>query len=395
MDFFLLYLLLPNCYIQDITGERQIEYSDIYCPDAECLWHDKPGQGNIQFHKHYGAENRKLLNCVTCGKIFSERIGTIFYNRKHKEQTIIQVFQCLCEGNSLSEVERITKVTRKTISTWLKAAASHVEEVSDYLLNNLHFIEIQLDEFGSFVKKKQHHLTEFEKLEGKYGNCWRHISFDPNSKMIPAHIFGKRTKENVHKLLEKFKSKSDGQLPLFTSDEYDGYPEAILNQYHIKVEFPKTGDRGRPKHPMLVPHPDLNYVQVVKTREKGRLVKVETKLVFGSQEQVDEILANSKVSHSVNIAFVERSNLTSRQCNKRLARKTNGFSKKQEKLEQQFNLFQADYHFCRPHGGLRITLDKPQKRRKYQHRTPAMAAGIADHIWDFKELFYYRVPVGT
>jgi len=61
-------------------------------------------------------------------------------------------------------------------------------------------------------------------------------------------------------------------------------------------------------------------------------------------------------------------------------------------LEQQFNLFLAYYHFCRPHGGLRIALDKPQKKRKYQDRTPAMAAGIADHIWDFKELFYYRVP---
>ena len=198
--FFLLYLLLLNGYIQNITGERPIEYSDIYCPDAKCIWHGKPGQGNIQFHKRYGAVKRTLLKCAACGRIFSERIGTIFYNRKHKEQTIIQVFQCLCEGNSLSEVERITKVTRKTVSTWLKAAASHVEEVSDYLLNNLHFSEIQLDEFWSFVKKKQNHLTECEKLEGEYGNCWGHISFDPNTKLIPAHIFGKRTKENVPSL---------------------------------------------------------------------------------------------------------------------------------------------------------------------------------------------------
>ncbi len=213
--------------------------------------------------------------------------------------------------------------------------------------------------------------------------------------MIPAQVFGKRTKKNTDKLLEKFKSKTDGQIPLFTSDEYDVYPDAILKQYHIIQQFPPIGNRGRPKNTMLLPHPDLNYVQLVKTRTKGRVVKVETKLVFGNQEKVDEILANSTVSNSANIAFVERSNLTSRQSNKRLARKTNGFSKKKEKLEQQFSLFLAYYHFCRPHGGLRLALDTPQKRRKYQHRTPAMAAGIADHIWDFKELFYFRIPMRT
>jgi IS1 family transposase len=269
-----------------------------------------------------------------------------------------------------------------------------VEEVSEYLIKNLHITEAQLDEFWSFVKKKQNHLTEWEKLEGEYGDCWGHISLDPNTKIIPAHVFGKRIKENTDKLLEKFKSKTDGQIPLFTSDEYNGYPGAILKQYHIEVEFPKTGKRGRPRNPLLLPHPELNYVQVVKTRENGRVVKVETRLIFGTQEKVDEILKNSRVSNSVNTAFVERSNLTSRQSNKRLARKTNGFSKKKEKLEQQFNLFLGDYHFCRPHGGLRLTLDKPQNRRKYQYRTPTMAAGITDHVWDFKELFYFRVPLG-
>jgi IS1 family transposase len=322
-------------------------------------------------------------------------MGTIFYNRKHKDETMLNVFQCLCEGNSLSEVERITTVTRKTISKWLEVASKHVEEMSEYLIKNLHITEVQLDEFWSFVKKKQKHLTESEKLDGECGDCWGHVCFDPTTKMMPAHVFGKRTKRNTHKLLEKFKSKTDGQIPLFTSDEYDVYPESILKQYSTKIEFPKTGKRGRPKNPILIPHPDLNYAQVVKTRKNGRIVKVETKLVFGNQEQVDQILGISTVSNSVNIAFVERSNLTSRQHNKRFARKTICFSKLKEKLEQQFNLFLGFYHFCRPHGGLRVNLDEPQNRRKYQYRTPAMAAGIADHIWNFKELFYYRVPVGT
>jgi IS1 family transposase len=371
-----------------------MDYSDIYCPNPECLWYRKPDQDNIQFCKHYGPEKRTLLKCSACGKTFSGRIGTIFYNRRHKEETIVQVLQCLCEGNSLSEVERITKVTRKTISEWLKAASQYVEEVSEYLIKNLHITEAQLDEFWSFVNKKQNHLTEMEKLDGKYGDCWGHVSFDPNTKMMPAHVFGKRTKKNTGKLLKNFKSKTDGQIPLFTSDEYKGYPEAILEEYHIEVEFPKTGKPGRPRNPIMLPHPDLNYVQVVKTRNNGRVVKVETKLVFGTQEKVDEILSNCTVSNSINTAFVERSNLTSRQCNKRLARKTIAFSKKKEKLEQQFNLFLGYYHFCRPHGGLTLTLDKPENKRKYQRRTPTMAAGITDHIWDVKELFYFRVPVG-
>jgi hypothetical protein len=136
---------------------------------------------------------------------------------------------------------------------------------------------------------------------------------------------------------------------------------------------------------------------VVKKRDKGRVVEVTTHVVFGALEAVARCLATSPVSQTVNTSFVERDHLTQRQSNRRLTRRTNGFSKDLTWFEKQLWVSLAYYHLVLPHKRLREPLPTPEPTRgcgsprKWRPVTPAMAAGLTDHVWSTHELLSYRV----
>ncbi len=139
------------------------------------------------------------------------------------------------------------------------------------------------------------------------------------------------------------------------------------------------------RKPVLKAPKNLLYAQVVKRRKKGRVVEITTRVVFGTLKAVAAKLDQSPVSTAINTSFVERNNLTMRHQNRRLVRKTIAFSKKQERLVQQLHLSFAYYHFVKPHLSLRQKTKR--KKKKYQERTPMMAAGITNHSWTMMELF--------
>lgn len=130
------------------------------------------------------------------------------------------------------------------------------------------------------------------------------------------------------------------------------------------------------------------------------MVNVTTRIVYGRAGQVTAALQDSPVSHVINTYGVERNKLTMRQHSRRLGRKVNAFSKDRDYLEHQLALAFAYYYFVVPHRGLRQRLPKPIPTRgphatyeKRNHQvTPAMAAGLTDHIWSMDELLSFRVP---
>ena len=209
--------------------------------------------------------------------------------------------------------------------------------------------------------------------------------------MLPVFVVGKRTIKNAKKLVAKLDEVTDDTIPFFTSDELRHYERALLETYAIVREVPRQkGKRGRPPRPKLIPPPELRYAQVVKKRKKGRVVSIETAIIFGDPEKVKKLLAASPTSKNINTSFVERNNLTMRQSSRRLARGGNGFSKELCKLDSQLYLASGYYHFVKTHLGLRQkVVDGP---RKWRQRTPALAAQMTDHIWSTRELLVYRVP---
>ena len=218
-------------------------------------------------------------------------------------------------------------------------------------------------------------------------------------KLVPAWVIGKRTLAHARRLVFRLKSATNGQIPFFTSDELPHYADALLEVYGQWTQRPRQGTHGRFPHPRRVPPPELCYAVVVKKREKGRVVEVTTRIVYGTPEQVAAALQASPVSQTINTYGVERNNLTIRQHSRRMSRKVNAFSKDPDYLEHQLSLAFAYYHFVIPHRGLRQRLqsDQPTKgrkgsRKKWKPVTPAMAAGLTDHVWTMDELLSFRIP---
>ena len=153
----------------------------------------------------------------------------------------------------------------------------------------------------------------------------------------------------------------------------------------MEKRFPRTGRPGRPRKPRKVLPQNLKYATVHKERQNGRVVKVETRVVFGTLAAVVAALAVSLVSKIVNTVFVERHNGSDRNRNRRKVRKTCCFSKDWEVHEAMTYFTMYSYNFCWPVR----TLREKDEHGQWQPRTPAMAAGLADHVWSLTEWLTY------
>ena len=204
-----------------------------------------------------------------------------------------------------------------------------------------------------------------------------------------THLSHERSEPQAIAFLAAFKARTDGQPPLFTSDKLPAYVEALVATYSTPEPPPTKREPGRPRNtPCRVLNPELLYAQVDKRRKKGRVVEVRRRIIFGSAEVISEVLGNQQI----NTAYIERNNLTSRQSNGRLVRKTLSHSKKSYYLRRHLELEDAVFNFVRPHQALRTALPSSFHGRKWQPQTPAMAAGLTDHIWTLEELLSYRIP---
>jgi len=336
--------------------------------------------------------------CKACGGSISLRYGTAYLGLEADPAIFETAVRALAEGNSLRATGRIVQVDKDTICDWLDRAGQHCRLVMLYLWRSLHVTECQLDELWSFIHTKEQNLPFAKIYCETYGEAWVWIAFAPVWRLILAFVIGKRTQESANLLLDRVAYVADEHIPFFTSDQLPEYPSALLHTYGTWYQPKRKGTRGRHPDPRRVPSPGLLYAQVVKKREKGKVIAVETRVVFGDPAAIVNVLATSSVSETINTSFVERDNLTQRQSNRRLTRRTNGFSKEMTWFEKQLWLSLAYYHLVLPHHSLRQRLAGPEPTRGtgsprlWQPVTPAMAAGITDHIWTTTELLSYRVP---
>jgi IS1 family transposase len=188
--------------------------------------------------------------------------------------------------------------------------------------------EVQFDEKWSFVGKKEKHCDPANPDDAKRGDNWDHVALDPEHRLVVSVVPGKRTGEHVEALVRDFKTRTeDRPMNLITTDEYKPYRPAILKAYGERIVPQRTGKPGRPRAPYHEPSPDLRYATVHKTRQNGRVVKIDFRVIFGTAAAVEAALRLSKVSNQINTAFVERQNGTDRGRNGRKTRKTYCFSK--------------------------------------------------------------------
>lgn len=212
------------------------------------------------------------------------------------------------------------------------------------------------------------------------------MALDPEHRLVLEVFPDKRTRQGVRKAVEATKRRTEGRiLRLMTSDEYAVYRQEILRAYGVREPVVRTGKPGRPRNGRLIRPPDLLYATVHKTRQKGRVVKVEPRLQFGTPERLAAALAASPVSRTVNTSFLERQNGTDRHRNSRKVRRTYRFSKDWDIHNASTYFSMYSYNFCWPVR----TLRHPAARGPSGPCTPAMAAGLADHVWTVREWLTY------
>jgi hypothetical protein len=191
--------------------------------------------------------------------------------------------------------------------------------------------------------------------------------------LVVSVVVGKRTEENARQLVHELRERTDGRpLNLISSDEHPAYATAIVAIYAEPTSVDEPS-------PVRLPE-ELVYATVHKVRESNRVVRVETRLVYGSLLTLAAALAWT-VLDWVNTVFVERSNGTDRHRNSRKVRKTYRFSKDWQAHEAMtyFTLFSSNY--CCPVRTLRVEVAP----KRYRQRTPALAAGLTDHVWSLEE----------
>ena len=225
-------------------------------------------------------------------------------------------------------------------------------------------------------------------MEEEEGEFWIWMSFIPEHRLVLATHVGRHDQKDAKAVVEKSKERLGGPLPLFVSDGWDAYIEALLGAFHEIQDRPRTGRPGRPPGPQMNPDPELCYAQLVKVRNNGRVIATHKRVIFGTEDAVD--------MDRVSTSLIERENLSFRQDNRRLSRKTIGFSKCVEMLNHQVAFYRVYTNFVKKHSSLRKQIDEKvvgRVRRKWCHRTPLMSAGITDHVWNLRELLTFKVPL--
>ncbi len=203
---------------------------------------------------------------------------------------------------------------------------------------------------------------------------------------IASHLSKTREIDDAVVILKKVAQRLHSKAVLITSDKLKAYPMAIRKVF-ASSKPPKSARGAGPTKLYPV---GLLYGQVVKVEEHGHLRCVERRAVIGTAEQIQAMLARDGLCEVINTSRVERDNLSMRQHQGRLVRKTLSYSKDLDLHKAAVDFEDAVHNFVRPHLSLRLAQPGP-RRRIWKERTPAMAAGLTDHIWSIKELVTYRL----
>jgi IS1 family transposase len=339
------------------------------------------------------------LQCTSCEGYFLETHGTIFHGKQASVELIVRVLACLAEGLGIRATARVFEVDPNTVLQWLVEAAEQLRAFTSYFLCEVHVQQVQLDELYAVLSAvKAGKMREAEAIQRlSRSPHWVWTAIDPVTKLLLAIDVGERTlamaQGVVHQVVQRL---APACLPLFLTDGYKEYATALLTHFGQWVQPPRRQDKGPHPKPRWLPLPQLLYAQVVKTIRRRRLVQVRHRVVFGTLEAVQQVLA--ACGWQIQTAFVERLNLSMRQHVAAVGRRVSTLCKGEDGLRQQLALYQVYYNFCLPHASVRQPVPLPVPTngtgsvKLWQPQTPAMAAGLTDRVWTLREVLLFRVP---
>jgi IS1 family transposase len=378
---------------------REIDTSRHFCPHSGCDYRGWLGLGNLRANGHPSGGPWRQFHCTSCNGYFLETHGTIFHGKQAAVELIVHVLACLAEGLGIRATARVFEVEACTVLHWLVEAAEQLRAFSAYFLCDLHLEQLQLDELYAVLRAckagEMNADQAMKRLERSPSWVW--TAMDPQSKLLVVVDVGCRTLAMAQRVVHQVtRVLAPGCVPLFLTDGLKEYATALLAHFGYWMQPARRQDTGpRPKLRWM-PLPELLYAQVVKSYRRRRIVGVQHRVVFGTRLAIEQVLA--RCGWTINTAFIERLNLDIRQCVAAVGRRVNTLCQGEAGLRDQLALFQVYHNFVLPHASLRQALAEPiptnggGSAKLWRPCTPAMAAGLTDHVWSLKEVLFYRVP---
>jgi transposase-like protein/IS1 family transposase len=376
---------------------RWVETTGHFCPHAACPYHGRVGWGNIRANGHPNGRRWRQLVCLGCKRHFLETHGTPLHGKQVDPDKLVWAIAALAEGLGIRAVARVFETDPNTVLRWLVEAAEHLEAFSRHFVHDLEVEQVQMDElFAVLSAVKEGEVSEAEALKRlSRSPQWVWVAMDPVGKLILAVDVGERTLAMAQRLVHQVTQVlAPHCAPLFLTDGLRDYLTALVTHYGRCLHPERRRDKGPQPQPRWRPLPGLLYAQVVKRYR--RLVGVTHRVIFGTAQTIASLLA--KRGWTISTAFVERLNLDFRQHVAAIGRRVNTLCKHEAGLRQQLTLFHVYHNFVVPHASLRVPLPELEPVpstgaiKRWQPRTPAMAAGLTDRVWRLREILMYRVP---
>ncbi len=304
---------------------------------------------NCKKFGYFGKRRIQRWRCQSCSSTFCEPHTKLTRDTfVSRPDAAIQALKCLLEGCSIRSTERLTGLNRNTIMRLLIVAGLRSAKLMDTRMRGLKPRYLQVDEIWTFVQKKRMRAKGSGNPE--IGDQYVFVAIDEETKLIPAYFIGKRTRPDTTTFLWDLYKRLAAPTQL-TTDGLNHYTRMVPECFGLDVDF----------------------AQLVKLFDHGQFDSPEGRY---SPSPIAEVISKVRLGNPdpdhISTSFVERSNLSMRMGMRRFTRLTNGYSKKLSHLKAAVSLYFAFYNFCRVHSTLRVT--------------PAMQAGLADHIWSIPEL---------
>lgn len=263
-----------------------------------------------------------------------------------------QIIGCLVEGNSIRATVRMTGAAKNTITKLLADLGEACVEYQDGVFQDLPCSVVEVDEIWSYCYAKQKNVPEQFKGTPGYGDVWTFTAICADTKLVPSWLVGERTSTDAEVFLTDLAGRMADRIQLST----DGH---VIYEGTVGPSFRNNVD----------------WAQIQKTyaSDPGQGGKYSPAVCTGTKRRA---MKGDPDPDRISTSYVERQNLTMRMGMRRFTRLTNGFSRKVENLAHAVSLHFMHYNFARSHSTL---------KQKYP-RTPAMAAGVADHIWTLEEI---------
>ena len=258
-----------------------------------------------------------------------------------------QVIAALVEGNSINSTVRMTGVSKVTILKLLADLGPRCADYQDRLFRNLKCRRIQCDEIWAFCYAKEKNVPAEKKGHFGYGDVWTWVAVDADTNLVPSFLVGNRDGHSAKMFIDDLAGRLAHRVQL-TTDGLRAYLDAVEDSFGCEIDYAQ-----------LIKIYSASQEEV--RYSPAECIGCETKKVMGNPD-----------SKHISTSYVERQNLSMRIGMRRFTRLTNGFSKKIENHVYAVALFYMHYNFCRVHQTLRVT--------------PAMEAGITDHVWTIEEM---------